>query len=76
MTLQQARTVLGWSQSELARRAGETHSNIRDLENGGNANPSHALVTRVLRALHRGGLKGLTAQDLFPVAERRREATS
>ena len=67
MTLQEARTLLGWSQSELARRSGETHSNVRDLENGTNANPSHALVTRIMRALHAGGLRGVTADDVFPV---------
>lgn len=70
MTLHEARTLLGWSQSELARRAGEIHSNIRDLENGSIARPSHALVTRVMRALHAGGLRGVKTEDLFPVGPR------
>lgn len=66
MTLQEARQRLGWSQAELARRAGQTHSNVRDLENGRNGNPSHALVMSLVRALRDGGLSELSSEDLFP----------
>lgn len=68
MTLSEARELLKWSQSELARQSGETHSNIRDLENGRNGNPSHALVMSVITALRGGGLKGLKPEDIFPVS--------
>lgn len=71
MTVLQARELLGWTQSELARRAKESQSNIRDLENGVNQNPSWQLVARVVLALRKGGLKKLQPFDLFPVDERR-----
>lgn len=71
MTLGQARDLLGWSQSELARRAGENVSNIRDLENGANGNPSWGLVSRVTAALRKGGLKNIRPETLFPVDMRK-----
>ena len=71
MTVNEARELLGWSQSELARRAKESVSNIRDLENGVNQNPSWQLVGRVVIALRKGGLKKLQPFDLFPVTERK-----
>lgn len=67
MTLVTARELLGWTQSRLAREADEHVSNIRDLENGVNQNPSYALVMRVINALKRGGLNGLSPEDIFPV---------
>lgn len=71
MTVLQARELLGWTQSELARRARESQSNIRDLENGVNQNPSWQLVGRVVLALRKGGLRKLQPFDLFPVQERK-----
>lgn len=70
MTLTAARELLGWTQSELARRADESTSNIRDLEQGLNANPSWALVSRVINALRDGGLKTIEHEAIFPVAAR------
>lgn len=67
--LVQARELLGWSQSELARRAGINLSNLRDLESGRNNRPAHELVIKVYRALKAGGLRGLTVDQLFPVAD-------
>lgn len=64
MTLQEARDLVKWTPSELARRAGETHSNIRDLENGRNTNPSHAMVMRIVQAFRDGGLPGFKPEDL------------
>lgn len=61
-----ARGRLGWSQAELAKRAGQTRSNVRDLENGRNANPSHALVMSLVAALRAGGLLELMPENLFP----------
>lgn len=71
MSLAQARELLGWSQSELARRAGESVSNVRDLENGVNTNPSWGLVSRVVTALRKGGLKNIRPEALFPVEIRK-----
>lgn len=72
MSLADARRLLGWSIRRLAAEAGEKPSNISDLEPVSgraprNANPSHQLVTKVIAALQRGGLVGLTAADVFPV---------
>lgn len=66
MTLNQARELLGWNRSELARKAGQSVSNIQDLEDGSNRNPSFALVMQVIDALRRGGLKNLQPEDIFP----------
>jgi len=71
VTLTQARGLLGWTQSELARRSSESVSNIRDLENGENGNPSWGLVSRVTAALRKGGLKTLQPETLFPVDTRK-----
>lgn len=70
MTIAQTREMLGWNQSELARRAGESVSNIRDLENGENRNPSWQLVGRVVLAFRKGGLKKIDPFSLFPVEKK------
>ena len=70
MTVAQARELVGWNQSELARRAGESVSNIHDLENGENRNPSWQLVGRVVLAFRKAGLKKLQPFDLFPVQQK------
>lgn len=44
------RTVLGLSQSELARRAGMTQSQISHIE-GGDSTPTLPLLTRLAKAL-------------------------
>lgn len=71
MTVTQARDLVGWSQSELARRATTSVSNIRDLENGVNPNPSWQLVARIVLALRKGGLRKLQPFDVFPVQDRK-----
>jgi DNA-binding XRE family transcriptional regulator len=65
MTLSQARDLLGWNKSELARRAGQSVHNIQDIEDGSNQNPSFALVMQITEALRNGGLKNLQPEDLF-----------
>jgi transcriptional regulator with XRE-family HTH domain len=69
MTLGDARKLLGWTQTRLAREAGESISTISDLENGRNKKPSYVVVTHIVRALQRGGLQGVAADDIFPVTE-------
>ena len=65
MTLVQARELLGWNRSELARKAGQPVHNIQDIEDGRNANPSFALVMAIVEALRGGGLKKLQPEDIF-----------
>jgi transcriptional regulator with XRE-family HTH domain len=70
MTLVQARTLIGWNQTDLARESQQSNSTISDLEAGDNKNPSYSLVMSVIGALQRGGLKNLTAEDIFPVKKK------
>ena len=65
MTLVEARELLGWNRSELARKAGEAVHNIQDIEDGSNKNPSFVLVMKITGALRKGGLKKLQPEDLF-----------
>jgi transcriptional regulator with XRE-family HTH domain len=59
--LRQAREAHGWSQLELARRAGSTYSTIRKYE-AGQLRPSDAAMERLARAL--GVPKAELASDL------------
>jgi len=74
LTVAEARKLLGWSPERLAKEAGTAPANIRDIEAGRNANPSHVLVVKVTRAIQRGGLNGVSIDDLFPVPETNPEA--
>lgn len=67
MTLEQARKLLGWTQSKLAHEAGEPISTISDIETGRNARPAYIVVMRIMGALKKGGLAGVDPQDVFPV---------
>lgn len=74
MTVAEARTLLGWSTDRLAKEADTAPANIRDIESGRNANPAHALVVKVTRAIQRGGLNGVSVDDLFPVPDQKEVA--
>lgn len=65
MTLGQARELLGWNRSELARQSGQHVSNIQDIEDGSNKNPSFVTVMQIVSALREGGLKNLQPEDIF-----------
>jgi transcriptional regulator with XRE-family HTH domain len=67
MTLSEARGLIGWTQTRLAREVGVSVSTINDLESGGNKNPGYRLVMNVIKALQRGGLAGITPENIFPV---------
>lgn len=67
MTLSAAREALGWTQTRLAKEVGVSVSTIHDLESGHSKDPGYQLVMRVVQALKRGGLAGITAEDVFPV---------
>lgn len=64
LTIALCRGLLGWSQAELAARAGTSQSNIRDLELGRNRDPAYSLLTRIVAAFQAGGLVGLTPEKL------------
>ncbi len=46
-----------------------TRGTVADIERGKNKNPSHETVTKIVRALQRRGLEGITAEQLFPVPD-------
>ena len=70
MTLVQARELIDWNQSDLARESQQSNSTISDLESGDNKNPSYALVMSVVAALQRGGLKNLSPEDIFTIKKK------
>ena len=75
MTLEQARKLLGWTQTRLAREAGEPISTVSDIETGRNSRPAYVVVMRIVKALQRGGLNGITPEDIFPVEAKAAKAS-
>lgn len=71
MTLRDARKAVGWTQQKLQAESGVKQQHISDLENGQIGRVGHDAVQRIVRAFHRAGLKGVTADELFPVASER-----
>lgn len=71
MDLKEARELVKLSQSELDRRAGLPTGTIHDLESGRIESPSFERVVLIVRALRRAGMKGLEAEQLFPVPEKK-----
>lgn len=69
MTLVEARKLAGLTQHALAKLAGVKPSSIADYELGRVQRPSFDFVVRVVRALQKRGLGGLTADQLFPVPD-------
>jgi transcriptional regulator with XRE-family HTH domain len=67
MNLKQAREALGWTQEELSRRSGVGQQHISKLEKGRIERISYLTVVRIVRALRKAGLAGVTAEKLFPV---------
>jgi predicted transcriptional regulator len=73
LDLKQARDLVGVSQVKLARAAGTTKFVISDIETK-RVNPenvAYGTITRIVRALQRFGLSNLTADAVFPVADRK-----
>jgi predicted transcriptional regulator len=52
--LRMARAALGWSQGELARRAGVSRTTVADLERG-HGEPRLATMRRLVAALEQAG---------------------
>jgi len=69
MDLKTARKLLGLSQAQLGKLAGLDGNAIYDLESKRNRRPAHEVVVKIVRALQRAGLAGITADDLFPVPD-------
>lgn len=70
VTLHEARKIAGLSRNRLAELAGTTTTTIYDIERGRNQRPSYKTVTQIVRALQNAGLRGITAEELFPVPQR------
>lgn len=70
MTLRDARKALGWTQADLEAASGVKQQHISSLENGDFQGVSYATVQKIMRAFHGAGLKGVTAEELFPLSER------
>lgn len=49
--IEERRKQLGWSQNELARRAGVNHPTLYKIESGQRVDPSLSIVVRIARAL-------------------------
>ena len=67
VTLPEARRLTNLTAAQLEDLAGVSRGTVVDIERGKNTNPSHAIVTKLVRALQGRGLAGLTANELFPV---------
>lgn len=76
MDIKTARKLAGLGQAKLAKLAGLDPNVIYDLESGRNKRPAHEIVVKIVRALQRNGLPGLTAEDLFPVPDDQQAAAS
>lgn len=70
MTVREARRALGWTQMELAATSGVDQRHISALELNKIDAVSYVTVAKIVRAFHKAGLKGLTAEELFPIEER------
>jgi predicted transcriptional regulator len=71
LNLKQARTFVNLSQSQLADVSGVKKSAISDIEQG-RVQPedvAYGTIVRIVRALQRSGLPGMTSDELFPVRE-------
>ena len=67
ITITDARTLLGWTQSRLARQSGVPISTLNEIESGDNKNPGYQVVMRIVKALQAGGLVGLEPEHVLPV---------
>lgn len=73
MTLTEARTSVGWTQTQLAKAVGAGVSTISELEKSAAPNPGYQLVMRIVNVLRQQGLE-LVPEDIFPVQVDDRES--
>jgi transcriptional regulator with XRE-family HTH domain len=69
LSLVEARGLLKWSQGRLAQESDLKVTAISDIETGRTKNPGYTSVMRIIAALQRGGLVGLTHDDVFPIPD-------
>jgi predicted transcriptional regulator len=74
-TLRDARELVGLSQVGLDDKAGLPRGTTFDLETGRNRRPAYDTVVCIVRALQRAGLKGASAERIFPVSDRSEAAS-
>lgn len=67
MTLREARKALGWTQQKLSAESKVPQQQISELELDQVDRVAYRSVMLILKAFHRAGLKGLSAEELFPV---------
>ena len=67
-----ARGLLGWSQTQLAKRAGMSLPTVKRMETGTGPNVSREARTRIQEALERGGVRFLTEDIEGPGVRLRR----
>lgn len=69
MALKEFREAAGLSQLKLDKLAGLDAGTVHKIEAGSNRNPTINVVAKIVSALRRQGLAGVTAEMLFPVAD-------
>jgi predicted transcriptional regulator len=71
MTLEQARGLVKKGLRELARDAGVGKDTVSRIEAGrlDPENVSYGDIMRIVRALQRAGLPGLSVEELFPIRD-------
>jgi transcriptional regulator with XRE-family HTH domain len=67
-----ARGLLGWSQTQLAKRAGMSLPTVKRIERGTGPNVSKEARTRIQEALERGGVRFIAEDDEGPGVRLRR----
>lgn len=69
LSLREARELLEWTPGRLADESGIKLSAVYDIESGKNKNPGYLTVSALVKALKRGGLSGVQADDIFGADE-------
>jgi transcriptional regulator with XRE-family HTH domain len=69
LSLKEARELLEWTPGRLADESGIKLSAVYDIEAGRNNNPGYQTVSALVKALKRGGLAGVQADDIFGADE-------
>jgi DNA-binding XRE family transcriptional regulator len=76
LTLPDARELVLLSQRKLDKLSGLRSGTTNQIEAGRNSRPSYDTVTRLIRGLHRAGLVGLKADQIFDVSDASEESAS
>ena len=68
MTLSEARIALGWTQQRLEAESGVLRQTISAIERGSFERVSYESIAKLVQCLQRAGMKGLSAEALFPIS--------